>query len=200
MADSFHCLIEIPKGSRNKYEWDEELQAIKLDRFLFASVVYPTDYGFIPETLGEDGDPLDAMVCVTEPTFPGCVIPVKVIALFRMRDDKGVDDKVVCIPEHDPNWKHVDKLEDLGEPLRDEISHFFSIYKQPEGIAVKVDGWFPREQAIEIIEEAKARYRDGREAAEADDEVEGEAGAEQPGGKGTAAEEAGATSARDDEA
>jgi inorganic pyrophosphatase len=204
MAESFHCLIEIPKGSRNKYEWDEELQAIKLDRFLFASVVYPTDYGFIPETLGEDGDPLDAMVCVTEPTFPGCVIPVKVIALFRMRDDKGVDDKVVCIPEHDPNWKHVEKLEDLGEPLRDEISHFFSIYKQPEGIAVKVDGWFPREQAIEIIEEAQARYRDGREAAESDDgdgDGDGdEAVAEQPGGKGTAAEEPGATAAREDEA
>jgi inorganic pyrophosphatase len=169
MAENFHCLIEIPKGSRNKYEWDEELQAIKLDRFLFASVVYPTDYGFIPQTIGEDGDPLDAMVCVTEPTFPGCVIPVKVIALFRMRDDKGVDDKVVCIPEHDPNWKHVETLEDLGEPLRDEISHFFSIYKQPEGIAVKVDGWFPREQAIEVIEEAQARFRDGGDEDAGDD-------------------------------
>jgi inorganic pyrophosphatase len=160
MAENFHCLVEIPKGSRNKYEWDEELQAIKLDRFLFASVVYPTDYGFIPQTLGEDGDPLDAMVVVTEPTFPGCMIPVKVIALFRMRDDKGVDDKVVCVPQHDPNWRHVEKLEDLSVTLRDEISHFFSIYKQPEGIAVKVDGWFPRDQAIEIIEAAKARYRD----------------------------------------
>jgi len=159
MAENFHCLVEIPKGSRNKYEWDEELQAIKLDRFLFASVVYPTDYGFIPQTLGEDGDPLDAMVVVTEPTFPGCMIPVKVIALFRMRDDKGVDDKVVCVPQHDPNWRHVERLEDLSETLRDEISHFFSIYKQPEGIAVKVDGWFPRDQAIEIIEAAKERYR-----------------------------------------
>jgi inorganic pyrophosphatase len=85
-----------------------------------------------------------------------------------MRDDKGVDDKVVCIPEHDPNWKHVEKLEDLGEPLRDEISHFFSIYKQPEGIAVKVDGWFPREQALEVIEEAQARYRDGGDAGDSD--------------------------------
>jgi inorganic pyrophosphatase len=177
MAENVHCLIEIPKGSRNKYEWDEELQAIKLDRFLFASVVYPTDYGFIPETLGEDGDPLDAMVCVTEPTFPGCVIPVRVIALFRMRDDKGVDDKVVCIPEHDPNWRHVEKLEDLGEPLRDEISHFFSIYKQPEGIAVKVDGWFPREQALEVIEDAKERYRSGGK----DDAAE-ESGADADGG------------------
>jgi inorganic pyrophosphatase len=92
-----------------------------------------------------------------------------------MRDDKGVDDKVVCIPQHDPNWGHVDKLEDLGETLRDEISHFFSIYKQPEGIAVKVDGWFPREQAIEVIEEAQARYRDGGDKDEGDAEDDGEA-------------------------
>ena len=132
-----HCFVEIPKGSRNKYEWDEELQAIKLDRFLFSSVVYPTDYGFIPETLGEDGDPLDAMVCVSEPTFPGCIIPVKVIALFRMRDDKGVDDKVLCVPLEDPNWNHMEALDDLPQPLRDEISHFFSIYKQPEGKHVR---------------------------------------------------------------
>src|SRR3954463_11922579 len=162
MADRVHCLVEIPKGSRNKYEWDEDLQAIKLDRFLFSSVVYPTDYGFIPDTGGEDGDPLDAMVCVSEPTFPGCVIPVKVIALFRMRDDKGVDDKVCCVPLQDPNWNKMETLDDLPQPLRDEISHFYSIYKQPEGIAVKVDGWFPREQAIDIIEEAKQRYRDER--------------------------------------
>ena len=187
MAENFHCLVEIPKGSRNKYEWDPELDAIKLDRFLFSSVVYPTDYGFIPETIGEDGDPLDAMVCVSEPTFPGCVIPVRVIALFRMRDDKGVDDKVVCVPEHDPNWNYVDKLEDLGEPLRDEISHFFSIYKQPEGIAVKVDGWFPREQAMEVIEEAKERYRNGGKEAEAEDEAEDEASGEDESGDAEAA-------------
>jgi inorganic pyrophosphatase len=189
MAENFHCLVEIPKGSRNKYEWDEELQAIKLDRFLFASVVYPTDYGFIPQTLGEDGDPLDAMVVVTEPTFPGCMIPVKVIALFRMRDDKGVDDKVVCVPQHDPNWRHVEKLEDLSVTLRDEISHFFSIYKQPEGIAVKVDGWFPRDQALEIIDEAKARFRDGQKSAEAQSgDVEAAADEDEPddGGGGDA--------------
>ena len=150
------CFVEIPKGSRNKYEWDEELQAIKLDRFLFSSVVYPTDYGFIPDTLGEDGDPLDAMVCVSEPTFPGCVIPVKVIALFRMRDDKGVDDKVCCVPLEDPNWNHMETLDDLPQPLRDEISHFYSIYKQPEGKHVMVDGWFSREDAMTAIDEARA--------------------------------------------
>src|ERR1700738_5003616 len=106
-------MVEIPKGSRNKYEWDPELKAIKLDRFLFSSVVYPADYGFIPGTLGEDGDPLDAMVCVSEPTFPGCVIHVKPIALLRMRDEKGVDDKILCVPLNDPNWNTLATLEDL---------------------------------------------------------------------------------------
>jgi inorganic pyrophosphatase len=169
MAESFHCLVEIPKGSRNKYEWDPDLRAIKLDRFLFSSVVYPTDYGFITDTLGEDGDPLDAMVCVSEPTFPGCVIPVKVIALFRMHDDRAVDDKVVCVPEHDPNWDYVEGMEDLPEPLRNEISHFFSIYKQLEDIDVDVDGWFSREEAIDVIDEAQKRYReDGRGGAGSD--------------------------------
>ena len=157
-----HCLVEIPKGSRNKYEWDEQLQAIKFDRFLFSSVVYPTDYGFIPDTLGEDGDPLDAMVIVSEPTFPGCVIPVKPIALFKMRDDKGVDDKVLCVPEQDPNWNHMDVLDDLPLFLRDEISHFFSIYKQPEGKHVKVDGWYPRDDALKSIEEARERFSKSR--------------------------------------
>ena len=152
------CLVEIPKGSRNKYEWDEELQAITLDRFLFSSVVYPTDYGFVPQTLAEDGDPLDAMVLVTEPTFPGCVIPVKPIALFKMRDDKGVDDKVLCVPLRDPNWNTLETLEDLPISLRDEISHFFSIYKQPEGKVVKVDGWHDLETALQTIDEARERW------------------------------------------
>ncbi len=160
MEEDLHCYVEIPKGSRNKYEWDPALRAITLDRFLFSSVVYPTDYGFIPETMGEDGDPLDAMVCVSEPTFPGCVIPVKPIALFRMRDEAGIDDKVVCVPLQDPNWNAIDSMDDLPQPLRDEISHFFSIYKTPEGKVVKVDGWFPREQAIQVIEEGRARYRE----------------------------------------
>jgi inorganic pyrophosphatase len=160
VADRVHCLVEIPKGSRNKYEWDEELQAIKLDRFLFSSVVYPTDYGFIPQTIAEDGDPLDAMVCVSEPTFPGCMIAVKVIALFRMHDDDEVDDKVVCVPVSDPNWNTFERKEDIPEPLRDEIAHFFSIYKGLEAKEVEVGGWFPREDAFVSIEEARRRYRD----------------------------------------
>src|SRR4051794_41756154 len=115
------------------------------------------------------------MVCVSEPTFPGCVIPVKVIALFRMRDDKGIDDKVCCVPLDDPNWNHMETLDDLPQPLRDEISHFFAIYKQPQGIHVQVDGWYSKEHAIRAIEDsrrretkrraAKAAAADGAEAA-----------------------------------
>ena len=109
------CFVEIPKGSRNKYEYDAEAKVIKLDRFLFSSMVYPTDYGFIPDTLGQDGDALDAMVCVSEPTFPGCVIPVKPIALFKMEDDKGIDDKVLCVPLDGPGLEHA---RDARRPAR----------------------------------------------------------------------------------
>ncbi len=156
--EPLHVLVEIPKGSRNKYEWDEELRAIKLDRYLFSSSVYPTDYGFIPETWALDDDPLDAMVCVTEPTFPGCVIPVKAIALFRMTDDSDQDDKVLCVPHNDPNWNTLDSLDDLPDRLQAEIEHFFSIYKQPEGKDVTVDGWYSREEALEEIRLARERW------------------------------------------
>jgi inorganic pyrophosphatase len=162
------CYVEIPKGSRNKYEFDEELGAIVLDRFLFSSMVYPTDYGFIPETLAEDGDALDAMVCVSEPTFPGCVIPVKPIALFRMADDKGVDDKVLCVPLSDPAWNTLNELDDLAEQLQQEIAHFFSVYKDLEQKKVKVDGWHSREEAEEEIQLARERWRENREQQDAD--------------------------------
>jgi inorganic pyrophosphatase len=162
-TDPIAVVIEIPKGSRNKYEWDHELGVITLDRFLFSSVVYPTDYGFIPETWAEDDDPLDAMVCVSEATFPGCVIKAKPIGLFRMRDDKGPDDKVLFVPCADPNWNTYDRVEDIPQQLRDEISHFFGMYKEPEGKVVKVDGWFPREEALDEIERSRQRWRD-REA------------------------------------
>jgi inorganic pyrophosphatase len=154
-----YVLVEIPKGSRNKYEYDEELEAIRFDRFLFSSVVYPLDYGMIPETLAADGDPLDAMVAVSEPTFPGCVIPVKPIALFKMRDEKGIDDKVICVPLKDPNWNEHERLEDLPTQLQEEISHFFAVYKTLEQKDVAVDGWFSREDAVAEIEESRERYR-----------------------------------------
>src|SRR5213082_1257091 len=163
-SGAFTAFIEIAKGSRNKYEYDHEENALKLDRFLFSSMVYPTDYGFIPETLGLDGDPLDAMVCVSEPTFPGCMIDVKPIALFRMEDDKGIDDKILCVPLQDPAWNTLDELDDLSDALRSEIAHFFSVYKDLEQKKVKVDGWYSREEALEEIEEARERCRKAKES------------------------------------
>jgi inorganic pyrophosphatase len=154
---ALRCLIEIPKGSRNKYEYDEQLGGIKLDRFLFSSVVFPADYGFIPDTLGEDGDPLDAMVLVGEPTFPGCVIEVRAIAVLRMADDAGQDDKIVCVPFADPHWSGLEQLDDIPPRLRAEIEHFFSIYKQPEGKEVDVQGFEDRDTALRIIEAARER-------------------------------------------
>ena len=152
-------VIEIPKGSRNKYEYDSEKRAIKLDRMLFSAVHYPSDYGFIPETLGEDGDPLDALVLVTEPTFPGCVIESKPIGLFKMWDEKGPDEKILCVPIGDPYWNRIEKLEDLPPHLLKEIEHFFSIYKDLEEKKIGIDGWADREQAIKIIEKAKDRFK-----------------------------------------
>ena len=158
-APALTCFVEIHKGSRNKYEYDYDLKAIKLDRFLFSSMVYPTDYGFIPDTLGLDGDSLDAMVCVSEATFPGCVIPVKPIALFKMADDKGIDDKILCVPLQDPSWNRLETLDDLSQQLRDEIAHFFSVYKDLEQKSVTVDGWYSREDALAEIEAARERFR-----------------------------------------
>jgi inorganic pyrophosphatase len=167
-TETFTAVIEIPKGSRNKYEYDHETKAIKLDRFLFASVVYPTDYGFIPDTLSLDSDPLDVMVLVSEPTFPGCVIEVKPIALFRMEDDQGVDDKVLAVPCSDPTWNQLETLEDVAKQMRDEIEHFFSVYKDLEQKKVKVDGWYSREDAIKEIQASRDRYTDGERGPHTD--------------------------------
>jgi inorganic pyrophosphatase len=166
-GESINVVVEIPKGSRNKYEFDERLGRIKLDRFLFSSMVYPTDYGYIPDTLGLDGDALDAMVCVSEATFPGCIIAAKPIALFKMEDDKGVDDKILCVPVTDPGWSPLERLEDLPDQLRDEIAHFFSVYKDLEQKKVTVDGWYSREDALAEIEAARGRFRDGGEDRDA---------------------------------
>jgi inorganic pyrophosphatase len=154
------AFIEIPKGSRNKYEYDERVGRVMLDRFLSSSMVYPTDYGYLIGHRGRDGDPLDAMVCVSEPTFPGCVILVKPIALFKMRDEKGEDDKIVCVPTHDPGWNTAETLDDITDQLQREITHFFSVYKQLEGKDVEVDGWRSREEAIEVIEDARRLHEE----------------------------------------
>jgi inorganic pyrophosphatase len=155
------CVVEIPKGSRNKYEYDPKLGAIKLDRFISASVVYPTDYGYVPDTLAPDGDPLDVLVCVSEPTFPGCVVIAKAVGLFKMSDEKGPDDHVVCVPCEDPGWNYFNDVDDLPRLLRDEISHFFAVYKDlDEGRYSEVGGWEGRDAAREAIERARQAFLD----------------------------------------
>jgi inorganic pyrophosphatase len=140
--------VEIPKGSRNKYEWDHHTRRFMLDRMLFSAVHYPGDYGFVPDTFAEDGDPLDALVILGEPTFPGCSIRARIVGIFYMTDDKGRDAKIITVPDSDPRWSHVQELEDVPKHLLDEIGHFFSIYKDLEGKAVRVEGFGSRDDAI----------------------------------------------------
>jgi inorganic pyrophosphatase len=149
-------VVEIPKGSRNKYELDPATGQIVLDRMLFTSMQYPADYGFIEGTLGGDGDTLDALVFVGEPTFPGCRIRARPIGLFRMRDEKGPDEKILCVPLRDPMWSHVQDLHDLNENLLNEIEHFFAVYKVLERKEVSTQGFGERAEALAVIEEAVA--------------------------------------------
>jgi inorganic pyrophosphatase len=151
-------MIEIPKGSRNKYEYEKERGKIRFDRLLFSPVHYPTDYGFIEDTLALDGDALDALVLVWEPTFPGCLIEARPVGLFRMADEKGPDEKVLCVPIHDPHWNGIAELDDVPPHLLREVEHFFSIYKDLEEKEVQVEGWEPRKAAEAVIREARARY------------------------------------------
>ncbi len=154
------AVVEIPKGSRNKYEYDYERKMIRYDRMLFSSVHYPSDYGYFPETLALDGDALDALVLVSEPTFPGCVIEVRPIALFRMFDEKGPDAKILCVPVSDPIWNYITKLSEVNPHLIKEIEHFFSIYKELEKKKVGIEGWEDETEARAAIERSRKRYQD----------------------------------------
>jgi inorganic pyrophosphatase len=148
----FDVTIEIPKGTRNKYEVDHETGRMRLDRTLFTATHYPADYGFIENTLGEDGDPLDALVLLDEPTFPGCLIKCRTIGLFHMRDEAGGDDKIMCIPVGDPRLEHMKDLDDLAKFHRLEIQHFFEVYKDLEpGKSVEGAHWAGRREAEEEI-------------------------------------------------
>ncbi|MGZ4133300.1 MAG: inorganic diphosphatase [Actinomycetota bacterium] len=156
-SDLLTIVVEIPKGSRNKYEMDHETGEIFLDRMLFTSMQYPADYGFIEGTLGGDGDPLDALVFVGEPTFPGCRIRARAIGLFRMIDEKGEDEKILCVPLRDPMWSHVGDLGGLQLNLLNEIEHFFQVYKDLEGHKVSTEGFEDRLSAEAVIRAARDR-------------------------------------------
>jgi inorganic pyrophosphatase len=151
------AFIEIPGGSRNKYEFDHELGAVALDRRLFTSMSYPADYGFIEGTLGEDGDALDALVLVGDPTFPGCRIRVRPVGLFKMTDEAGPDQKVICVPLKDPMWSTVRDIHDIPAAFREEIEHFFQVYKDLEDKKTETRGFGNRAEALEILAEARKR-------------------------------------------
>lgn len=151
-------VIEIPQGSRNKYEMDHHSGRIRLDRMLFTSTRYPLDYGFIPDTLSEDGDPLDALVVLGEPAFPGCAITARPVGVFWMIDEHGPDAKILAVPARDPRYADIVELADVPEHLRDEIGHFFDIYKELEpGKDSDVRGWQSRKAAEQVIAEAFGR-------------------------------------------
>jgi len=158
--------VEVPSGSRNKYELDDELGGVVLDRRLFTSMAYPADYGFIEGTLGGDGDPLDALVLVGEPTFPGCRIRVRVVGVFHMADEKGPDEKIICVPLNDPTWGELADIHDIPPMLRNEIEHFFQVYKDLEKrAAVVTRGFGNRAEAEEAILDARLLAESGAAAA-----------------------------------
>ena len=157
---SYDVVIEIPRGSRNKYEVDHETGRVYLDRVLFTPFVYPTDYGFFENTLGGDGDPLDALVLLEFPLFPGVGVKVRPVAMLVMEDDGGVDEKVLCVQDTDPRWQHIQDLKDVPKQTLDEIEHFFTRYKDLEpGKWVKIQGWADKEATQKVIDAAYANYK-----------------------------------------
>ena len=157
----FDVLVEIPKGQRNKYEVDHESGRIRLDRTLFTSTQYPADYGYIEDTLGLDGDPLDALVILQEPTFPGCLIKCRAIGMFRMTDEAGGDDKVLCVPATDPRLEHLRDISHVSKFDRLEIQHFFEVYKDLEpGKSVEGANWVGRTEAEAEVDASFARFKE----------------------------------------
>lgn len=156
---SIEVTIEIPKGSRNKYEVDHETGKVYLDRYLFTPMAYPLDYGFIDHTLGEDGDPLDALVILPEPVFPGVIVKARPLGVFKMTDEAGGDDKLLCVID-DVRWNHLQDISDVSDFMKDEIEHFFTRYKDLEpNKEVTGSGWGDKAEAEKILEEAIARFK-----------------------------------------
>jgi inorganic pyrophosphatase len=158
--ETVNVIVEIPRGSQNKYEYDHENHIIKLDRHLIVSMGYPAEYGFIPDTLGGDGDPLDALVLTEYPTFPGCLIESKILGMCIMEDENGKDEKLLCVPTYDPSWKSASDIGDVSKAVLDRISHFFTVYKDlDEGKWMKVEDWVGREAALAELEASRVRFR-----------------------------------------
>lgn len=149
----FNTIIEIPRGSTNKYEVDPETGVIKLDRVLYSPLFYPFDYGYIPQTHYIDGDPLDVLVMISHPVFPGCIVEAKAIGVLEMSDDKGPDEKILCVSTKDPRYNQRKSLNDLQEHTKQEFLHFFEVYKTLEDKTVTVKGWNDVALAIELIQQ-----------------------------------------------
>ncbi len=156
-----NAIIEIPKGCRNKFELDKATGMIRLDRYLFSSSHYPGDYGFIPQTLAEDGDPLDILVMVNEATFSGCLIEARVVGLFKMTDNRKNDFKVLAVPDRDPLFAEFHDLKDVPSHFLKEVSHFFATYKQLEGVPITVGGWASASRAISEVRASIERLENG---------------------------------------
>ncbi len=157
IVDAF---IEIPAGSQNKYEYDKEQGIFRLDRVLYSPMHYPTDYGYLENTLAEDGDPLDILVLTTFPTFPGCVITSRVIGVLLMSDDKGRDEKLLAVPSDDPRFNQINSLEDVAPHKLKEIDHFFKVYKDLENKETNIMGWKDARFAANLYEDCKKRYQE----------------------------------------
>lgn len=151
-------VVEIPRGSHSKYEYDETLNVIRLDRVLHSSVIYPTEYGFVPETLAEDGDHLDVLVLTSDPLFPGCVLNVKPIGVADMDDDKGKDWKILAVADNDPQFNEINELADVPKHRLNEIRNFFEVYKQLENKKVIFNGWFDKDRAVEVLTLCRNTY------------------------------------------
>lgn len=158
--EAVYAVIEIPRGSRNKYEYDKEKEAFILDRVLYSPVHYPAEYGIIPKTLWDDGDPMDILVLMDQPTFPGCIIETRPVGVMKMIDTGENDDKILGVPVDDPRFKDVFDIEDLPEHLLDEIQHFFVEYKKLQGKKTEVLGWEGKEEAFDAIKRSIKLYED----------------------------------------
>lgn len=159
--DIINVLVETPKGSRNKYELDKELDVYKLDRVLYTSVQYPGDYGHIPSTLWDDGDPLDVIIKVREPSFPGCLIEARIIGVLDMQDGDDDDAKILAVPKDDPYYERIKDISDVSDAFLKEVEHFFQVYKQLEPKKpVQVKGWKNKEEAVKAVQKSISMYKE----------------------------------------
>lgn len=154
------AFIEIPTGSQNKYEYDKDRGVFMLDRVLYSPMHYPTEYGYLENTLALDGDPLDILVLTSFPTFPGCVIESRVVGVLVMADDKGPDEKLLAVPKSDPRFNHIQALSDVPEHILKEIAHFFQVYKDLENKKTIIEGWKDADFAAQLVEDCKKRYEE----------------------------------------